>query len=762
MKRSAQTIATALVLWTGASLALADGMLVPTSEEIRVRGHWSVKYHRVKMKVRDQIASVTIDQEFVNTGKNAIEVKYMFPVPPNAAIDAMTLVVNGQEFTGKVLEADKARKIYEDIVRSKKDPALLEYVGFGLVQTRAFPLEPGKPCKILIHYDQKCPKDNGMVECFYPLNTEKFSARKIDDVSVTLDIKSKHDITTVYSPTHDLQFDKREPRHVVAKYEIKNAIPATDFVTYYRAADEHVGATLMTYQPSGGEDGYFMMLAGPNPRNGRKIVQPKDVTLVIDHSGSMSGDKIEQAKKALKWILKNLNDRDRFNVISYNGTVEPFFDEMVKADKKNLQKALSLADDIEAMGGTNIAQALENALAHFGGKTESTDDEASRPAYVIFLTDGRPTVGITDHGKILKHVEDQNKSEARLFVLGVGYDVNISLLDKLAMDSGGVSDYVKEKEPLEQKVSGMYAKVKNPVMTDLAVSVEGVKLTQMYPRELPDLFEGSQLVVVGRYRTADVRDLRRRRSTLLIKGNYLGKPRAFEYNVPFCEPGQNLRDGHIERLWALRRIGFLLDEVQLHGKTDEVIDEIVRLSKRYGIMTPYTAFLADETDRLADSKHLNARAKLTARKMEQAQTGGAGQQHAGNRQMLKNADRAPTGAAVVSEATDGMGGPARRSNMNIGYSSVADYEEGKQRQTDLVLNIGNQTLYRRGKTWITLDTADLDEEKDAEKIEDLNRFSSKYFELVGKNTVEENQLLANQGDDEQLLVKLRGQVYRIR
>ncbi|HUW30709.1 MAG TPA: VIT domain-containing protein, partial [Planctomycetota bacterium] len=172
------------------SVAMADGMIVPVQPDTMIRGSWAVKYHHVNMIVRDQVAAVTIDQEFLNTGGGMLEVEYLFPVPPGAAIDAMTLVVNGEEFKAKLLPAEEARRIYEGIVRSKKDPALLEYVGFGLYRTKAFPLEPGKPAKVLIHYNHVCPRNVDLVEVMYPLNTEKFSAKPIEDVSVTIDIKA--------------------------------------------------------------------------------------------------------------------------------------------------------------------------------------------------------------------------------------------------------------------------------------------------------------------------------------------------------------------------------------------------------------------------------------------------------------------------------------------------------------------------------------------------------------------------------------------
>jgi len=348
----------AVTLGLFASAMQADGMIVPVRPELRVRGHWAVKYHHVNVTVRDQVASVTIDQEFVNTGRGMIEVEYLFPVPPDAAVDSMTMVVDGKEYAAKLLEADEARRIYESIVRRKKDPALLEYAGFGLYRTRAFPLEPGKPCKVIVTYKNACKKDRDLVEVWYPLNTEKFSAKPIDSVRVRVDIKSRSDITAVYSPSHDLKTQRKDPRHVIATYEAKETLPTTDFQVYYKAADEAVGATLLTWQPEAKADGYFVMLVSPNPRASSKTVAAKNVVVVLDHSGSMSGEKLTQAKEALRFILRNLNAKDRFNVVLYNDQVEAMFDRLMAVDERHLHEATERIDRIDATGGTNIHEAL--------------------------------------------------------------------------------------------------------------------------------------------------------------------------------------------------------------------------------------------------------------------------------------------------------------------------------------------------------------------------------------------------------------------
>ena len=734
-----------LCLGLFASATQADGMIVPVRPELRVRGHWAVKYHHVNITVRDQVASVAIDQEFVNTGRGMIEVEYLFPVPPDAAIVSMTLVVNGKEYAARLLKADEARRIYESIVRKKKDPALLEYAGFGLYRTRAFPLEPGKPCKVIVTYKNTCKKDRDLVEVWYPLNTEKFSAKPIESVRVRVDVKSASDITAIYSPSHDLTTERRSARHVIATYEAKSSLPTTDFQVYYKAANEAVGATLLTWQPEAKTDGYFLMLASPNPRAAARTVVAKNVVVVLDHSGSMSGKKLSQAKDALRFVLKNLNAKDHFNVVLYNDQVEAVFEKLRAAGDDVVAEALGRIDRLDATGGTNIHEALTTAMKLCARE--------KRPSYVLFLTDGQPTVGKTKEADILSDTKVANKSNARLFAFGVGYDPNVRLLDKLVGENHGRSDYVKPKEPIEGKVASLYSKIKNPVMTELAVTIQGLRTRETYPRQVGDLFEGDQILLVGRYDAGDAKKLPRREgrrhSTLVIKGVYEGKQRAFEYRVGVNGVGKKAYR-FVEKLWAIRRVGYLLDEIQLHGKSKEILDELVRLSRDYGIMTPYTSFLADETTKLTSASAIRARAKGAADRLELEIAGERGQMNAAARRTLNSAWN-----LAGARAADGK-------VAQFGTLREDAYQGGRRETVANVRNVGNQALYQRGRVWIAANASGIDPERDKDKIREVRRFSAEYFALARANTVAENQVLASQRANEHLVVNLRGQVYRIR
>ncbi len=742
-----------VVICLAAGGALADGMIVPVRPELRVRGDWAVKYHHVDIVVRDQVASVTIDQEFVNTSRGMIEVEYLFPVPPGAAIDSMTLSVNGEDFAARLLKADEARKIYEDIVRRKKDPALLEYVGFGLYKTRAFPLERGKPAKVIVHYTCVCKKDSGAVEVWYPLNTEKFSAKEIEDVRVTVDIKTASDITAVYSPTHDLSVDRKGPRRVVATYHEKGALPAHDFQVFYKAADENIGATLLTTWPDDDDDGYFLALISPNPRTASQTVAAKDIVVVLDRSGSMSGEKIRQAKAAVEFVLNNLNAEDRFNIVAYSDSVAPFFDALVAGDAEHLEEARDLLARVSAGGGTNIHEALQTALEkHWPSGADAPD---ARPRYIIFLTDGLPTVGERDETRIIANTSAHNGWGARLFAFGVGYDVNVRLLDKLVGANGGRSEYVKPKEPIESKVSAFYSKIRNPVMTGLKMEIKGLAIRDMYPRELGDLFEGDQLVVMGRLDRNSFRDVLlggTMETHLAITGAYEGKDRTFDYPIIVAGPGKNdARHAFVEQIWAVRRVGWLLDQIQLNGESKEVVDELVSLSMKHGIITPYTSFLADEETRLSNRDELRRLALADTQVLAEGIEGLAGQTNAVNRQMLARAVNAPAASGARGAAQYGF---------TVGQADA--YEAGKVTTLANVRQVGNQGVYRRrGNVWVASNAAKVDLDN-ADDVKTVERFSEEYFELVRANTVAENQVLASQQPDEELVIQLRGQMYRIR
>jgi Ca-activated chloride channel family protein len=550
-----------------------------------------IRYHHVTVTIQDQVAVTHVDQVFYNPNDWSIEGTYIFPIPFGAAVTNFTLWIDGQPVQGKILDAGEARQTYEDIVRQMQDPALLEYADRDAMQARIFPISPGGERRIELEYSQIIEAENGLVRYIYPLNTEKFSTQPLDDVSVSVDVKSSVPIRASYSPSHPVVISKDGLYHFIAGYEETNVKPDSDFVLYYSIGENQAFHLLSYREPNdeGDSDGFFALLLAPRPDSGN-VILPKDIILVLDRSGSMEGEKFFQAQSALRYILEHLNPEDRFNLIAFSTTIETFANTMQETSQ--VDAAISWVDRLSAVGSTDINRALLEAVSN-------VDQE--RPTYLIFLTDGLPTEGVIESGDILKNLESAASPNLRLFPFGVGYDVDTYLLDSLAGNHHGVSTYVLPGEKIDEILSAFYAKVSTPVLTDLELDFGDVVAYDLYPFPFPDLFDGSQIVVVGRYREGGVTDV-----TLTGKVNNQTQTFTFQDQIFSTDSLQlgsevvNLQ--FIPRLWATRKIGYLLNQIRLQGPQQEFIDQIVHLSIRYGIVTPYTSYLVTEPAPLGSSE----------------------------------------------------------------------------------------------------------------------------------------------------------------
>ncbi len=554
-----------------------------------------VRQHHVDVQIDGQVAVTKVDQTFYNPSGQRLEGTYLFPIPKGAEIDKFEMDVNGEMMEAELLDAKKARGIYEDIVRRAKDPALMEYAGQGLFKVRIFPIEPRSEKRVKLKYTQVVKKDGRIAEYVYPLNTEKFSSRPIKSVALKAEIKSDHIIKSVYSPSHDVDVNRKGDHRVTVGFELSNSKPDTDFQLFYAldsADGDPIGLELLTYRDKKrkrDEGGYFMLLVSPGAWEKRGKVVEKDVVFVVDTSGSMRVKKLDQAKAALDFCLDSLNEGDRFDIIRYSTEAEAVFGELVAADEDNVGEGREFVEGMKAGGGTAIEEALLLALGH--AKERSGKD---RPYQVIFLTDGRPTIGETKPEKILSRFEDKLKgidTDVRVFCFGIGTNINTKLLDQVAGKTRAVTEYVLPEEDIEHKVGRFYSKIAQPVMTRLKIRTKGgIRLSKRYPTDLPDLFKGDQLVVLGRYNHRDDDEKPR----IILEGSVGGKKKTFTYKGKFPEKATD--HTFIPRLWGTRRVGYLLNEIRLRGETDETKEEVVALARKYGIVTPYTSYLIVEDE----------------------------------------------------------------------------------------------------------------------------------------------------------------------
>ena len=564
-----------VVALASASSAPAAGLLIPEDKKLPPL---AMVNHKVVVTIDEQVAITTVEQTFRNHTDRNLEATYLFPVPKGATVDKFTMWVDGKEMGGELLDAKHANKVYTEIVRRTQDPGLLEYMGNSLLKLSVFPVPPKGDQKVKISYKCVAPKDGNVIEYVYPLKTDGKATRTLEEFSVTLNIKSRHAVQNVYSPTHAITTVRKGDKEVNVTFERNQAILDKDFQLFYGFGDKDVGLTPLVYKPITAEDGYFMFLVSPQVEAEKKRM-PRDLVLVLDTSSSMSEIKMQQAKKALKYCLSQLKPEDRFGILKFSTTVTPFRDKLVEANKDYLEAATKWVDGLKTSGGTAIWPALDDAMAMRSG-------DAGRPFTLVFFTDGQPTVDETNPDKIIKNVLGKNTGNTRIFTFGVGDDVNAAMLDQLADSTRAIATYVREAEDIEVKVASLYGKISNPILTDLKLTAgDNVQIHEVYPPKLPDLFQGTQLVVIGRYTGSG-------HSAIRLTG-MIGKEKTefvYELNFP-AKTESDMGKDFVEPLWARRKVGYLLDQIRVNGEKDELIKEVVALAKRYGIATPYTSYL---------------------------------------------------------------------------------------------------------------------------------------------------------------------------
>ncbi len=717
-------LALVLGLLLTAAPAEASGFLVPQPSPKPVPMPWSIESYCVDAVVRGPHARVTVEQVFRNLSGRQLEADYVFPLPPEAMVSSITLFEGGKGLEGRLLRAEEARRVYEEIVRRRKDPALLQYLGQNLYRVRVFPIGPGQTRKLVLKYDQTLGSDGGLTEFAYPLGAARLSARPIRTIAMRVDLETKAPLGPIYSPTHDVAVVRTAKNRADISYEGTSRGDPGDLLLYWSTTSRRIGAQLLTYWPKDEAQGYFLFLATPGSGMQTGPARPKHITFVVDTSGSMAGEKLEQVRAALKQVIGGLGAGDRFNVVAYHSSVLPLWERPRAADPGARQEALRFVDGLRAEGGTNIEGALRAAL--------SAPRPKSMPSVVVFLTDGRPTMGETNPDKILASIAKANPDRAtRMFVLGVGVDVNTVMLDRLALENKGAPAFVRPRENVEVKVSSLYGKIRHPVLTDVTLAARGMKAMDLLPQQLPDLFRGSELVVAGRYGAGGP-------VQLVLSGRDGDVEREFHYTLHAARKGDGLRSDFPARVWATRRIAQLLDAIRLHKKRDpELVNEIVRLSTKFGILTEYTSFLADETGVSHSAFAVNVRrAQKNLDGLASRAIGGSGWAQSANQVHRRGASRAPKPTSGYYLATEGD-------------------RDVKRVEVGGVRLVANRTFYYRGAKlgWVDVEVPDA-----AKPDEVITRWSPRFFELLRSTTRVENARLAQAGP---LLLQVQGRVIRV-
>lgn len=626
-----------------------------------------------------------VTETFVNRGGRVGEADYIFPLPKGAAFQDLKLSIDGQLVSGETMNATQARAIYEDIVRRQRDPALVEWMGYGMLRARIFPIAPGEEKKVVVRFQMVAEREGDALRVDYfqgkqsQQNWLAFARNRDDDdrprASFTLTYPADQMYGSPYSPTHSLSTSNRGGRREVraegSASEVTLLIPV-------RKSNEPA-ISVLTYAPRN-EDGFALITLSPPAVATR--VTPRDVTLVLDVSGSMSGVKIRQARDAGKQVLATLGPSDRFKLIDFSTEVRTFRDEFVRATRENVADGSRYLESLDASGSTNISGALDAALE---GSVSS-----GRLGLVLFVTDGEPTIGERSPEAIAARVNRQ-RGDRRIFSFGVGADLNAALVERLAVEGKGTAQFVRPDESVERAVSIVASRLTNPVVTNVRVAADGVRLLKRHPSEATDIFAGQDYVLLTRYDGSGSARLR-------FEGQTASGPISWTSRVIF--PESSRENPYIARLWATQRIGYLSAEKRKGGSSREIDDEIRQLGEKYAIPTEFTSYLVVEPGMRRD--------------ILQGRASGANMVVTG----------VATAAAPAPEARTKAFEAARDASKQRATMNLADADEVDQLKKESTRRIGAKLFALRGETWTDL------RKTDSMKPIKVKSFSEAYFKII--------------------------------
>jgi Ca-activated chloride channel homolog len=632
----------------------------------------------VRVRIDGRVATVEVEEQFRNAGGGIAEGSYLYPMPGEAVFQNFSLWMGETEVRGEMMNAQQAQSIYEEIVRRVRDPALLTLAGHGLIRARVFPIQPGETRRVVLRYTQLLTREGDALRIRYAMGRRDGAVTA--PVRFRLTAPDAGQWGTPYSPTHQVTHRTTGDDLVV---QLDSATTG-DLELFLPARRGLIGTSLTTHAP-GGEDGYFMLLISPAHTAGGDV-QPRDLTFVVDVSGSMSGAKMEQARAALRQALGTLRPTDRFRVISFSSRVTHFRDGFVPATGANLAEARAFVNQLVADGGTNIEGALDAALG------QGTPEE--RLPIVVFMTDGIPSIGERSPERIAGAASGRI-GRTRIFTFGVGQDVNTYLLDRLAAEGRGTAQYVAQDANVETAVSSLLAKIQHPALTNLRLTAGGVELVQTYPSVLPDVFFGEELVVFGRYRGTGAGDV-------VVTGQRNGRTERFAARGEF--PANQAANGFIPRLWASRRIGELTRQIRLEGASETLVSEVRNLGLRYGVITEYTSYLVLEPGMVAMNGDPRLRLAM------------------------------PASAAPAQQSGAGAFSAARSSSSLMGAGSLAAADEAADRRmAELAGERSSRAEARRvaGRVFVRRNDVWTDAmHQDSLRVVEVAPFSDAYFQLV--------------------------------
>ncbi|HET6202452.1 MAG TPA: VIT domain-containing protein [Planctomycetota bacterium] len=567
--------------WMGSLVALVDGRDVPLS----------VGYHKVTVEIRDQIARTTVEQSFVNSTDVTLEGVFHFPLPADASVSGFGMWIGDELVEADIVEKQRARAIYEDILRRRKDPGLLEWSGGNLFKARVFPIFAHSEKRILLRYTQVLPLEGATMRYRYALRSELLRSRPLRELKLQVSVLSTMPIRAVASPTHEARIQHSE-HAASAEFDAQEVSPDRDFELALEL-DRTEALTVVPHRRA--EDGYFMLLLSPPdaaaatwqrdllPENGAL-----EVLILADTSGSMDPAARKTQSAFVSSLLSLLGEKDRFSLMTCDVETRAFRDEPSPCTEERVEAALAFLEGRASLGWTDLDRAFDRGL-----------DKAGPGTLLVYVGDGIGTTGDADPVALAGRLRRRGEgSKAVVHAVSTSSTYEKGVLEAIASVGGG-SVRAAGDDPAQCAVR-LLAEAAQPSVKDLRVSFEGLATARVYPERLPNLPAGTQQVVLGRFLpTAGPQ-----KGRIAISGALAGRPVRYAADLDLGEGEEG--NSFVPRLWARRQIDALLEE----GRSKAIQEEIVACSEEFGIMTPTTSFLVLENDEDRERYGVRRRVKM--------------------------------------------------------------------------------------------------------------------------------------------------------
>lgn len=518
-------------------------------------GRLSLEKETLTVTIDQQYAKSILSQVYLNPTESVVEGNCTVRAGEGATVQSFAYWNGQTKIVGEVFEKEVAREIYEQTTGLRRDPGLLETTGEGAFAFRVFPINPGEHKRVEVTVGQRLMRKGQHVEYRMPLASPR--------ASVTVDLFDPRQLSHLSSASHRLSATAGASGGL--RITASPLGKPKEIVLGYEVVEPPFTLSVAKHQDSG-QDAYLTVsLATPALPPGREA---KDVTIVLDHSGSMDGTPLTEARAAAKEIVRQLTDRDHLDIVAFDDTVDTLFPNMEPVTPKTRKAALDFLDRQQSGGGTDLAAALSRAFSFQRSKAE-------RPL-IFFLTDGE-----SDAAAVLE-VAQKDRSKVRVFTVGIGQGVNRPLLSQLADRKRGKFTYIQSAEAIRSSVQHLFGLVETPVLVTPELTLENGTLLRRHPETLSDLAPGEELVVTAR--ASGQGPMR-----LVLRGKGPQGPVASEtqFNLGTAE-----RRPWVGRLWAKNRVDRILEDISLKGETDERKNEAIELALSYALVTPYTSFLA--------------------------------------------------------------------------------------------------------------------------------------------------------------------------